>query len=202
MVRGQLPPAVDDLIAALDADDEDDIVSIFESMARIAGDADDLEARDLVTAAVSRSMAKHPRFVRRSTRRDHRFRRRDSHLPGYPAWYGSHSPTSTSKPWHRNGSGVSVPSTRRSPTRRRAHEPDRCSGMIKRFRVAHRRRPPRPGGLTRAGARDSSAPTVPANPPRFARFGLYHADAGSITVLGADPPARHRPSTAGSPRRR
>ena len=31
-VRGQLPPAVDDLIAALDADDEDDIVSIFESM--------------------------------------------------------------------------------------------------------------------------------------------------------------------------
>ncbi len=59
-VRGQLPPAVDDLIAALDADDEDDIVSIFESMARIAEDADDLEARDLVTAAVSRSMAKHP----------------------------------------------------------------------------------------------------------------------------------------------
>ena len=29
-------------------------------MARIAEDADDLEARDLVTAAVSRSMAKHP----------------------------------------------------------------------------------------------------------------------------------------------
>ncbi len=59
-VRGQLSNAVDDLVAALDADDEDDIVSIFESMARIAEDSDDLAARDMVTTTVSRVTVKHP----------------------------------------------------------------------------------------------------------------------------------------------